>query len=120
VHLGIGYAVDDAQHLARGQVQVAVHLGGVVLERIFERFPIDRHITRRPCAANDGGGFLVLHDTRSFVKETSCAPYKPRRKTWFVRPWAEGLRTAGKKSELTFKFRTPKGIAKGWEANAIR
>jgi hypothetical protein len=46
VHLRVGDAVHDAQHLPGGQVQVAVDFGGVVLEGVFERLPIDGHLAR--------------------------------------------------------------------------
>jgi hypothetical protein len=44
VHLRVGHAVDDAQDLARRQVQIAVDLRRVVLEGVFERLPIHGHL----------------------------------------------------------------------------
>jgi hypothetical protein len=59
VHLRVGHAVDDAEHVAGRKVQVAVHLGGVVFERVFEGFPIDRHLAQRDLGAI--GGCLVAY-----------------------------------------------------------
>jgi hypothetical protein len=44
VHLRIGHTVDDAQHVARAEVEVRVDLGGVVLEGVFQRLPVDRDV----------------------------------------------------------------------------
>src|SRR6478609_2971937 len=41
MHFRIGDAVDDAQDLPADQMQIAVHLGSVVLEGVLERLPID-------------------------------------------------------------------------------
>ncbi len=45
MHLWVCDAIDDAKDVPRRHMQVRVHLRSVVLECIFERFPIDGHVS---------------------------------------------------------------------------
>jgi hypothetical protein len=41
VHRRVRHPIDDTQDFAGRKVQIAVHLRGVVLERILEGLPVD-------------------------------------------------------------------------------
>ncbi len=73
MHLWVGDAVDHAQDLSAHQMQVAVHLGSVVLEGILERLPIDWDVAQLlgPTRAR----VRVGHNYPLFQKliETLCA-----------------------------------------------
>lgn len=48
MHRRIGNPIDDADHLAGLEMQIAVHLMRVILECVLERLPRNRHLDHRP------------------------------------------------------------------------